>query len=79
MSSVASFKTHVTSQTQYSRRSDTKSSASGYSRGSSAYSQRRKDLLEQEYKKDLEDQLQKQYAEQERHKKLMMENKMRTK
>lgn len=79
MSSVVSYKTNATNQGNYSRISDSKSAAGGYSRGASAYSQRNKDLLEQEHKKEVEDLLQRQIAEQERHKRLMLENKQRAK
>jgi len=79
MSSVVSVKTNASGQSHYSQRSDLKSAVSGYSRTNSAYSQKRKELLAQEQKKEMEDLVQKQLAEQERHKRIMMENKRRMK
>ncbi len=79
MSSVISYKSSATNQTSYSVRSELRSAVSGYSRNGSAYNQKRKEIIDHERKSEMNDLVQKQLLEQERHKKLMLENKKRTK
>ena len=77
MSSVVSFKTNIPQHTRYSQFSEAQSCITKYSRGNSGYSQKREGYSNQPNRAQMDDGLQKQFAEQERHRLIMLENKKR--
>jgi predicted transcriptional regulator len=79
MSSVVITSSKDSRRSDLSKISDKLSMVSGYSRGKSAYSQKRKDGIDEEKQKLMEEAIQKQLLESEKHKKLMKENQQRRK